>query len=129
MFTIKSKLINDPTRTIIFMFSGTVVISAYIIRVLEIPFFRACKHATFDHYFSSIWFTVVTITTIGYGDISPGTPPGQIFTILLAFWGSLLLSLLVVCLSNIFELNQREKLAASHLRMTRKAANTITLSL
>ena len=84
---------------------------------------------TFDSYFNSIWFTVVTLTTIGYGDFSPLTIPGKIVTMILAFWGALLLSLLVVVLSSIFQLNENERLAMRHVRMTKQAANTIVRSI
>ena len=109
----------SPEKTIFYMFMGTVFISAFIVRVFELPYFRVQKDKTFDSYFTAIWFTVITLTTIGYGDISPGTMPGQLFTILLAFWGSLLLSLVVVVLTNIFELSESEKIALAHLKLTR----------
>ena len=72
---------------------------------------------------------MVTLTTIGYGDFSPMTAPGKFVTIILAFWGALLLSLLVVVLSSIFNLNENEKMALRHLRMTKSAANTIFRSI
>ena len=30
-------------------------------------------------YFTAFYATIVTITTVGYGDITPSTQPGQIF--------------------------------------------------
>jgi len=35
----------------------------------------------------SLYFTVATVTTIGYGDIVPVTPIGKLFTIVFAFIG------------------------------------------
>ncbi|GBE19534.1 MAG TPA: two pore domain potassium channel family protein [Candidatus Pacearchaeota archaeon] len=35
----------------------------------------------------SIYFTVVTVTTIGYGDLAPITDAGKIFTIFFSFVG------------------------------------------
>ena len=57
-------------------------------------------------FIGSVFFTTTILTTIGYGDINPGTQPGKLLTILLAFWGALLLSLLVVTVSSIFNLDQ-----------------------
>lgn len=98
-FTIKSLLADDNSeRPIAYLFIVTVVLFAYVIRIFEMPRFRIEKDDTFDSYFNSIWFTVITITTIGYGDISPKTQPGMIVTIVLAFWGAVLMAILVVAL-------------------------------
>jgi hypothetical protein len=35
----------------------------------------------------SLYFCVITLTTIGYGDFSPKTDPGKLFTIMYAFTG------------------------------------------
>ena len=38
-------------------------------------------------WFDSLWFTIVTIATIGYGDFVPHTVEGKIFTMLYVFVG------------------------------------------
>ena len=38
-------------------------------------------------YFDSVYYTVVTITTIGYGDFAPSTDLGKFFTIIFVFLG------------------------------------------
>jgi len=38
-------------------------------------------------YLDSIYFTVATVTTIGYGDFVPKTDTGKIFTIFFSFVG------------------------------------------
>ncbi len=37
--------------------------------------------------FESIYLTIITLTTIGYGDIVPVSPAGQVFTLALVFFG------------------------------------------
>lgn len=41
----------------------------------------------FKNAFSGIWWTVSAMLTIGYGDICPVTPLGQVFAILISFLG------------------------------------------
>lgn len=50
-------------------------------------------------------------------------------TIALAFWGAILLALVVVSCSNIFSFEGKEQLALNHLQVTKEAAETIKLSL
>jgi voltage-gated potassium channel len=38
-------------------------------------------------YFDSLYLTVITVTTVGYGDLYPHTAPGKVFTILLLLGG------------------------------------------
>ena len=129
-FAIKCKLIINPMQSVIIMFVGTVCIFAYLVRIFEIPYLRLTKdNTTFDSYFNAVWFTVVTLTTIGYGDVSPGTHPGKIVTILLGFWGAIFLALLVATVSNIFNLSHDQALALRHVRLTRHAAQAICTSI
>jgi hypothetical protein len=44
------------------------------------------------HFFNSFYFTVVTLTTVGYGDISPDTLLGRVFTICMILLGIIVFS-------------------------------------
>jgi len=50
---------------------------------------------------SGIWWSIVTLTTVGYGDISPSTPGGRILAILIMFFGIGLLGMLSASLATI----------------------------
>lgn len=125
MYTLKCHLIVYPQITVLTLYGATIMTAGYLIRIFEKPYFRKSGVATFDSYFESIWFTVVTQTTIGYGDISPGTKPGKITVMFLALWGTLLTSLLVVTVSSIFQMNNNQEMALRHVKLTRTAANAI----
>ncbi len=43
---------------------------------------------------SGIWWSIVTLTTVGYGDISPATPAGRVLAVLVMFFGIGLLGML-----------------------------------
>ena len=124
-YQISCHLSEYPNRTVLFLFFSTVLSSAYLVRIFECPYFRHAGTNTFDEYFNAVWFTVITLTTIGYGDVSPGTKPGKIIVILLAIWGALLLSLLLVVMNNIFIVDNNQKMAMHHIKLTRQAAQAI----
>ena len=129
LFTIKSNIQINPEKTVSYLFILTLFLFAYVVRVFEMPRFRLDEDDRFDSYFNSIWFTVITLTTIGYGDISPLTIPGKLTTIILAFWGAVLMALIVVVLYKVFDLSEDEQMALSHVELTETAAETIKKSM
>jgi voltage-gated potassium channel len=62
---------------IMILFSGT------IMNQLE----NVAQPDTFGSLYSSIWWAVVTLTTVGYGDMSPVTPVGQLVAMVLMVAG------------------------------------------
>jgi len=122
---LKCRLLLAPEKTVMALFLATIFSAAYLVRIFEVPYHRVMNDPVFDSYYQSVWFTVITFSTIGYGDISPGTFPGQVITILLAFWSALLLALLVVTISNIFNLTDNQEMALRHIRLTHQAARVI----
>lgn len=60
----------------------------------------------FDSYITSIWCVIITMTTVGYGDVFAVSPYGRMISILNALWGAFIISLLVASIGRIFELNE-----------------------
>ena len=46
----------------------------------------------------ALYFTIITLTTVGYGDLAPQTDPGKIFTIVYIFVGLSLISGFIILL-------------------------------
>ncbi|MHA1278213.1 MAG: potassium channel family protein [Candidatus Helarchaeota archaeon] len=66
-------------------------------------YFLESPHCTL---FCSFYWTIITITTIGFGDITPLTVGGQVLAIVLAFFGVLLISLtLATIMETIIQTN------------------------
>lgn len=60
------------------------------------------------------------MTTVGYGDYFPQTHCGRFVGIICSFWGVLIVSLFVVALTNMLELNAPENKA--YMLLTRLRA-------
>ena len=108
-FTFKCYLASYPERTIMWLFFSTIALIAYIFRILEYPFFlnqHDEPEAPFRQYYDSIYFTVITITTVGYGDIKPFTVPAKFLVMITAIWGAIMISLIVLTVSSVFDLKK-----------------------
>ena len=85
--------------------------------------------STVHSFFSSLWLTIITLTSVGYGDLYPSSFLGKIIGIILSLWGSFVLSLLVTIIQTIFELSGKESSAVKEIRLKRSAAKSILQAL
>ncbi|MFK7772938.1 MAG: potassium channel family protein [Saprospiraceae bacterium] len=60
-------------------------------------------------YLDSLYFSIITLTTVGYGDFSPQTTGGKMFTIFYIFLGIGIILAFINTLYNHFEKEQQKK--------------------
>ena len=85
----------------VLLFGGT----AGVITLVEIG-----KNEGFKSYFDGLWWAVITFSTVGYGDKSPVTVPGQTITMVAIFGSMALVSLLSGTFASVFvESNTRAR--------------------
>ncbi|WP_404430036.1 ion channel [Sutcliffiella horikoshii] len=64
---------------------------------------------TFPTVFEGLWWTMTTVTTVGYGDVSPTTVAGKIFAMFLFIFGIGLIGVLIGKVVNLLSIYQRMK--------------------
>ena len=62
----------------------------------------------YHNFIDAIWWSVATVTTVGYGDIVPRTLVGKAVAVVLMFSGIATLGLLTSSLNNIFVRSGRQ---------------------
>lgn len=82
-FTVAFRLIKEE----LIMFSVVSLILIYLSAVGIYYFENAVQPEAFSSIFSSLWWSVVTLTTVGYGDVVPITIGGRIFTFFILMVG------------------------------------------
>ena len=107
-FLIKSLVNNSPFFTISFVGAISIFLFAYAIRVCERPLTEILGDQNYGHLTGALWNTVVTMTTVGYGDMFPRTLPGRVLIFFLCVWGIFMVSLMVVTLTNMVSLGRLE---------------------
>eukprot|EP00347_Sterkiella_histriomuscorum_P003133 403365464 len=79
-------------------------ILAYSIRLFE----RQLQQ-NFYHITTSMWYVLITMTTVGYGDVYAMSHAGRAIAIICAFIGVMIVSMFVVCLYNILQFDQSQE--------------------
>jgi hypothetical protein len=101
-FAIKCILSKNPFRTIIFIIVIFVFLFSYMLRIIEGP------DSDFNTYGNCLWFALVTMTTVGYGDYVPRSNLGRILTFLAAVLGSIQVSILIYSSQTTLLLDEKE---------------------
>lgn len=62
----------------------------------------------FGYIWNSFWVIIITMTTVGYGDVYPVTHLGRLVTIIACIVGAIVLTFLVNAMTNTLEMKPKE---------------------
>ena len=103
--------------------ASTLYFIFFIIFIIIVSIIMPNIDNNFHNYFESLYWSIVTISTVGYGDIVPHTNPAKMLTIFLILAGTIAVSLFTAVVTSnlikktIFSLKEWEKMdnLQSHL--------------
>ena len=128
--TFKQLVMDRGGSTVTWVFVVLMVIHAHLMRVTERP-----SNESFEEVFSCLWCSVITMTTVGYGDMYPESHMGRLVAISAAVFGTIVLALLVTAITKATELKKSEELFAlmiheseDKLRWKAAAASVIAMT-
>ena len=67
------------------------------------------ENEDFDNIFKAAWFVIVTLSTVGYGDISPVSPLGKFLTVPIIVAGLLFMAMPISIVGNNFTVIWEER--------------------
>jgi hypothetical protein len=126
-FILKSSIKKSPTFSIVFILILSVTLFSFMIRIFEYGFStedeilelapsKAIKNLKFNSYFDVVWVVIMSMTTVGYGDIYPHTHMGRFVAFISSIVGMIIQSLLIVRLSDFIALSIDEKKAYNEIK-------------
>lgn len=110
-FALKAYLRYKPYIVLVICLGFSILLFGFALRTFERPYKSPSRRFNFDYMWNSFWCVIVTMTTIGYGDIYPQTHLGRLVIIIACIWGVFILSLFVVALNNTITLSKEESKA------------------
>ena len=133
-FALKCELKSRPFTMLLFIFTCFIIGFGFSLRTFE--YFLVPKGFIYGSFeindqdylkdlINSIWLTIVTMTTVGYGDFFPGENYGRIIVILAYLVGALLVSMTVVSLAIISEFSEKENRAYSIIKKLKANNNAL----
>jgi len=90
---------------LLFTAAGTIVIGSFVIFSVE----SQHPDSQINSMLDAIWWTVATVTTVGYGDVVPVTDTGKIVAIFFMFFGIGVLAIFLSVLGTMFYKRRFEK--------------------
>ncbi len=109
-------VVASKKARLLFSRVGRVAIVAGSVMIVGAMVAYYAEHPTNDEFATfgdSIWWAIVTLTTVGYGDIVPETTTGRIVAVMIMLTGVAVLGLLAGTLASFFRLQPNQSAAPS----------------
>jgi voltage-gated potassium channel len=106
-----AKFLSEPptvrgaVSTIVVATAMVVVVSGVLIRVFD--------HDEFDNVWLGMWWAMQTVTTVGYGDVTPVDVTGRIIAAVVMLQGIAFIAIVTAAITSTFVTRATEEHAAS----------------
>jgi voltage-gated potassium channel Kch len=95
-----SRFMREPVSV---RHAASVIVAATTLVVLASGVaMRLLDHAEYPNVSRGFWWAIQTVTTVGYGDVTPQHLSGRIVAVLVMLWGIAFLSITVASITSAF---------------------------
>ena len=123
-FAMRALVKAHPFWMMVIFLLPPALLASVAIRVFERPYIDLSS-MDFTYYPNVVWFTYVTMTTIGYGDFVTETQLGRLVAILIGVWGLFVFSMMIYIINNLFQMSKPQKKSYTVIKYSRQAARLI----
>jgi voltage-gated potassium channel Kch len=82
--------------------AGVIVTATTVVVVAGGVLMRLLDHAEYSNVWVGMWWALQTVTTVGYGDVTPKNPSGRIVAILVMLQGIAFLAITTAAITSTF---------------------------
>ncbi|HEU5244234.1 MAG TPA: potassium channel family protein [Gaiellaceae bacterium] len=106
-----SKFLRKPPS--VRLAANIIVTATLLIVVVGGTMMRLLDHQEYGSVWLGMWWVLQTVTTVGYGDLTPTSAIGRILTSIVMLWGVAFLAITTAAITSVFVARaQRERTAA-----------------
>jgi hypothetical protein len=103
-YSLKCLFKEHPLKLICLCYSMSACVFAYLVYLAERQILTqdagGGNISATTNYSNALWLILITTTTVGYGDYFPQTPLGRVIILFVAIWGTLIVSIMLVVVTN-----------------------------
>lgn len=103
-----SKFLREPPS--VRLAANVIVTATAVVVVLGGAMMRVFDHKEYASVWLGMWWVLQTVTTVGYGDLTPHNAIGKILTSIVMLWGVAFLAIVTAGITSVFVARaQRER--------------------
>jgi voltage-gated potassium channel len=104
-----TKFLREPPS--VRLAANVIVTATAVVVVVGGVMMRVLDHKEYASVWLGMWWVLQTVTTVGYGDLTPASVIGKILTSVVMLWGVAFLAIITAAITSVFVARaQRERL-------------------
>jgi hypothetical protein len=92
--------------------ANVIVTATAVVVVLGGVMMRVFDHTDYASVWLGMWWVLQTVTTVGYGDLTPHNAIGKILTSIVMLWGIAFLAIITAAITSVFVARAQQERAA-----------------
>jgi voltage-gated potassium channel len=101
LFSALQKAVGGAIRGRVIIYTAfSAVLLIYVASLAILDEERGLPGSTINNFGDAVWWAITTVTTVGYGDLSPTTPKGKVIAVFLMLGGISLVGMITATLAS-----------------------------
>ena len=105
-----TKFLHEPPS--VRLAANVIVTATVLVVVLAGVMMRVFDHKEYSSVWLGMWWVLETVTTVGYGDLTPASATGKILTSIVMLWGVAFLAIITAAITSVFVARAQQERAA-----------------